>query len=292
MIPKLTISLSPIGDLVANLPGIDNSFRKIKLQETSKFTLAVGNAIECIKAFQNFQELEFEYNLLASRTTHVGSKQEKEKLVAFNRLNVAKLKMENANLVIAALSNVISSNDTTTGIISKILDGQVSNKSKLGEDGNPTEQQIRHWEKHSGSFGDPTCPFCISEGRFEKGKNREISLKNLSEYEALRLGLISRGFLEVKPKDLNPKSTTTWTKQNMGNIYLFSNGNLQDHKRVGWSKENKENLLRDGKAYAKVHGYKPVEIIKKKGCVVKKQTKMVKETQIERAIAKVGKLNF
>jgi hypothetical protein len=182
------------------------------------------------------------------------------------------------------LQNVLSQNDTTTGIISKILEGQLTSKSCLGEDGAPTAQQLRHWEKHS-IWGDPSCPFCISEGKFEKGKNRERSVKGLSEYEALRCGLISRGYSESKTK------SGLWTKQNMGNIYLLPNGKVQDSKRVQWLDTHRTALIQDGKIHAKQFGFTPVpKPIKHNGTQVKKLVKMVKTTNQERIVKKLGNI--
>jgi hypothetical protein len=285
MTPQLIISLSPQGELVAELPGLNGARRKVELQKESQFALACENAIECIKAFQAYQELENEYNFLAGKTTHVGSKEEKEKLLAETKLNAAKLKLQSANSTIASLQNVLSQNDTTTGIISKILEGQLTSKSRLGEDGAPTAQQLRHWEKHSGIWGDPSCPFCISEGKFEKGKNRERSVKGLSEYEALRCGLISRGYSESKTK------SGLWTKQNMGNIYLLPNGKVQDSKRVQWLDTHRTALIQDGKIHAKQFGFTPVpKPIKHNGTQVKKLVKMVKTTNQERIVKKLGNI--
>jgi hypothetical protein len=285
MTPQLIISLSPQGELVAELPGLNGARRKVELQKESQFALACENAIECIKAFQSYQELENEYNFLAGKTTHVGSKEEKEKLMAETKLNAAKLKLQSANSTIAALQNVLSQNDTTTGIISQILEGQLTSKSRLGEDGAPTAQQLRHWEKHSGIWGDPSCPFCIAEGKFEKGKNRERSVRGLSEYEALRCGLISRGYSESKTK------SGLWTKQNMGNIYLLPNGKVQDSKRVQWLDTHRTALIQDGKIHAKQFGFTPVpKPIKHQGTQVKKLVKMVKTTNQERIVKKLGNI--
>jgi hypothetical protein len=53
----------------------------------------------------------------------------------------------------------------------------------LGEDGHPTEAQIRHWENHSGRSAktklQSNCPFCISEARADAGppKSRKFDTR-------------------------------------------------------------------------------------------------------------------
>ena len=285
--PQIIISLSPSGNLITELPGLNGSRRKIELQKESEFALSVENAIELIKSFIKIDELQSEYNSLASKTTHVGSKEEKEKLRAEERLKTARLKIENASLVIASLQNILSNNDTTTGIIHKILENQAVSKHQIGEDGNPNEHQIKHWQKHSGIWGDPSCPFCISEGKFEKGKNREKSIRGLSEKEALRLGLISRGFVQSKN---NPE---LWTKKNMAPIWLKTNGKVLNNKNIEWSKEHREALIQDGKIHAKKFGFNPVLPEKSHaGNKVRTITKMVRETKIEKIQSKLRNLTI
>ncbi len=55
--------------------------------------------------------------------------------------------------------------------IRRILQGMLLRPVAIGEDGAPTQHQLRHWERHTApeggiAFGDPQCPFCIAEGRF------------------------------------------------------------------------------------------------------------------------------
>ena len=159
--------------------------------------------------------------------------------------------------------------------IRHILQAQLKNKIEIGLDGAPTQSQVKHWENHgilcqdpnckknqNGSrphsheslWSDPSCPHCKSEGRFEPGFNREDTrkLRGLSEYEALRLGLVSRGFVQSKN---NPE---IWTKKNMGTIFLLPNGKVRDHKQVEWSDGHRKALISDGKIHAKAFGFNPV----------------------------------
>jgi hypothetical protein len=113
----------------------------------------------------------------------------------------------------------------------------------------------------------------------------ERSVKGLSEYEALRCGLISRGYAESKTK------SGLWTKQNMGNIYLLPNGKVQDSKRVQWLDTHRTALIQDGKIHAKQFGFTPVpKPIKHNGTQVKKLVKMVKTTNQERIVKKLGNI--
>ena len=114
--PQIIISLSPQGELVTELPGLNGSRRKINLKQENTFTLIVENAIECLKAFQSHYELETEYNLLASKTVHKGTKEEKEKNLAKDRLKSAKVKIENTNSTIAALTSTCLSS-TIIGLL-------------------------------------------------------------------------------------------------------------------------------------------------------------------------------
>ena len=45
----------------------------------------------------------------------------------------------------------------------RILEAQLRSRTAIGEDGQPTAAQVRHWERH-GIWKDPSCPFCIAEG--------------------------------------------------------------------------------------------------------------------------------
>lgn len=150
------------------------------------------------------------------------------------------------------------------------LKSQLSGSTKIGEDGAPDVHQVRHWDNHgiictdknckrktphshTSNSSDPSCPFCISEGRFERGRNRERAIRNLSENEALRLGLISRGFVQSKT---NPD---IWNKKNMASVRLLPNGKLFDSKNIQWSKSNHEILIGEGKLHALKINFTPIE---------------------------------
>ena len=49
-------------------------------------------------------------------------------------------------------------------IARRILEAQALRAIAIGEDGAPTQAQVRHWESHgNGRFRDPRCPFCSEE---------------------------------------------------------------------------------------------------------------------------------
>lgn len=43
--------------------------------------------------------------------------------------------------------------------ILRVLRGLARDEEALGQTGSPTQQQVRHWERHS-IFADPRCPWC------------------------------------------------------------------------------------------------------------------------------------
>ncbi len=230
MIPQIIVSLSPNGELVAELPGLNGSRRKVNLKS--------GSA-------------------------------EKDLI--------------------------------------HILKSQLKNKIEIGLDGAPTQSQTLHWERHGmlcedisckkhGTphsheiWSDPSCPHCKAEGRFEAGYNRERAIKNLTENEALKLGLISRGF------DQSKNNPDIWTKKNMGSLFLKPDGKILNHQHIQWSKDHRDALILDGKIHAKQIGFVPSEAKPRKisgGITIRRVTKVIKETQKEKLQRKfAGKLHF
>ncbi len=271
--PQLIISFSPQGELVTELPGLNGSRRKINLKINQKSNLAIAFATQVLR----------EISQIGGEVIGITDATKASELLS-SLQNKIKTAADAANQI----SHLLDEDNTLSDILIRILSGQQSSKHMIGEDGNPTEQQVKHWQKHSNIWGDPTCPFCIAEGKFEPGKNREDtrSLKGLTEFEALRLGLVSRGYSQSKN---NPD---IYSKKNMGNVILLPNGKIKDHKNVIWSEDARKALIQDGKIHAKTFGFKPLEVFKTKGCVVKKQKKMITETQAEKLARKIGTLSF
>lgn len=233
-VPQLILTLNSSGNPVIELPGLNGSRRKIELEPKHESITAIGNAIEVLRQVANLDpELQSRANEAANN-----------------------------------LNTILISDNTFSDIIIRILEAQVQNKVKIGEDGAPTQQQIKHWERHSNIWGDPSCPFCIVEGKFEPGKNREKSIKGLNIAEALKLGLLQRGFVQSK----NNENIYTKPKTNL--IATIRGEKVFDKNQIQWSKTQIENLIEDGKNYAKRNGFqsKPKEkkiSLKRKGVTVR-----------------------
>lgn len=67
--------------------------------------------------------------------------------------------------------------------LKRMLVAQLSAHYAFGEDGAPTEQQVKHWEQH-GVWADSRCPFCRAEGRGEStsGSGRSRRGHEISNY--------------------------------------------------------------------------------------------------------------
>lgn len=59
----------------------------------------------------------------------------------------------------------------TEATLRRILTDQLTGHFAIGEDGAPTAQQVKHWERHA-VFPDERCPFCLNEGRIKRSKSR------------------------------------------------------------------------------------------------------------------------
>lgn len=131
--PQVTISLSPDGSLAAELPGPFATRRKVAL-----------------KGPPNTSALQAKLRELAQKAsrgdTNWGD---------FNR----------------ALTDALS--DSIGQTIHRILQSQEWGHFDIGLDGAPTDQQVWHWEHHSGSSAVHGCRFCIAEGRAQSIKGRD-----------------------------------------------------------------------------------------------------------------------
>ena len=277
--PQIIITLSASGQPVIELPGLNGSRRKINLEPKSSSIVAIGIALEVLK---DISEIKIDDTIDGSIRTNAAK--------AVDLLNQLQGKINRANEAANGLTSTLNSDNTFSDIILRILEAQVSNSNNLGSDGAPTQAQVRHWEKHSGIFGDPSCSFCISEGKFEPGKNREKAIKGISTYECLRLGLISRGYTQ------NPKNPTIFSRFNHPNI-LIINGKVQDKNHIQWSETNTLRLIEDGKVYAKKTGFIPQEAKPRtigKGAKVRTLVKKPKpgSKKVEKIIQNLQHLNF
>lgn len=271
--PQVIVTLSPQGNLVAELPGLNGSRRKIELSSPARsdYTQALANSIQTLEAIRDLSEL----NQAASdrrAKAHETSKPE-DILLAHQAEEIARsasLKAQNLNSCIAALSSLIDKNETACGVLYRILDAQVQNQTKLGEDGAPTAAQVKHWERHE-LFSDPLCPFCKAEGRFPTGKNRERAIRGMKPADAIRLGLEFRGY---KPSN-SAKSPGLWIKPNSPHIYFrltpHGRAKVLDAGKVEFSQSAREALILDGKEQARRIGWEPPPETKKQNTILLKR---------------------
>lgn len=292
-VPQIIVTLANNGDLIAELPGNNGSRRKLELTTPQNFSNTISNTILALQAVRDLSEL----NILASEASQkAANSKEKDKTeltrkarIARDRANLAAHLAGDINQTINSLENLLKKDETIVGILSRILQNQLEDRSNLGEDGAPTAHQLNHWKRHE-TFSDPSCPFCISEGRFEPGKNREKAIRNLSIHEALKLGLISRGYKQSRN---NPEHFT------LGKITatIINNQKLQDNHKVFWSKSQLNKLIQDGKAYAKLTGFEPQEFKQKttrlgSGVSVKKSVQKVQDKKSIHDKIKLSDLSF
>jgi hypothetical protein len=54
--------------------------------------------------------------------------------------------------------------ETVCDTINRVLKARETGEYEIGEDGEPTEAQVRHWERHT-IWPDSQCPFCRAERR-------------------------------------------------------------------------------------------------------------------------------
>lgn len=73
---------------------------------------------------------------------------------------------------VATRRSIPLSGKDTEATLRRILTDQLTGHVAIGEDGAPTAQQVKHWEKHS-VFADERCAFCINEGRITRSKSRQ-----------------------------------------------------------------------------------------------------------------------
>ncbi len=73
----------------------------------------------------------------------------------------------------------------------RVLKAQLSDQIDIGEDGAPTQAQVRHWERHS-NLPDNHCRFCIAEGRvFYVGASHKAKI--IVNRSAATIRVIPRG---------------------------------------------------------------------------------------------------
>lgn len=95
---------------------------------------------------------------------------------------------------------------TELATIQRVLRGQLVEAVALGEDGSPTQAQVRHWERcGQASFGDERCPFCLAEGRAHAPRSATVVPSPSRSHEAGRGVRVT--VLQGKGKARTPTST-------------------------------------------------------------------------------------
>ena len=70
-----------------------------------------------------------------------------------------------------------------TETIRRILLSQAQSRVAIGEDGAPTREQVRHWEKHF-MFPDGRCPFCQFDAAVVRGLTAPVPHKSSHQFDA------------------------------------------------------------------------------------------------------------
>lgn len=76
--------------------------------------------------------------------------------------------------------------------IRRILQAKLRSLVALGEDGQPTAHQVRHWERHE-VWKDPSCPFCIAEGLRPQKKRKSTNWEEIGSGGAARVRTLPPG---------------------------------------------------------------------------------------------------
>lgn len=80
----------------------------------------------------------------------------------------------------------------------RILEARLTAPYQLGEDGQPTEAQVRHWERHE-VWPDGRCPFCVAEGRISGPAKSRATLLVISEAGGVTIRRLPEGARGAKP---------------------------------------------------------------------------------------------
>jgi hypothetical protein len=89
--------------------------------------------------------------------------------------------------------------------LQRILEAQARSRVECGEDGSPTEQQVRHWERHS-QWPDERCKFCITEGITQTSRKKKTLLHLVGDGSVQVRRIVQRGrkmtATTMKPEDI------------------------------------------------------------------------------------------
>jgi len=150
--------------------------------------------------------------------------------------------------------------------ILEIMRGRIARRIEVGLDGSPTQHQVRHWQQHPHYINgklikknpatgyrlspDVRCPFCISEGHIKPQPKRKPQVEKL---DAIRLALISRGYVEDQPGH--------WRKPKHETVRVSPTGSITGAQRGKWSREAVAALIETGTIEFARLGKKSVETV-------------------------------
>lgn len=89
----------------------------------------------------------------------------------------------------------------------KILQGLARGKTEIGLDGAPTQQQVRHWERHS-IFPDDHCPFCLNEKKVSAQRRQQRVREHFVGDGSVTVRRIPAGSKKEKPERSSSASLT------------------------------------------------------------------------------------
>lgn len=91
----------------------------------------------------------------------------------------------------------------------RILQAKLRSAVALGEDGQPTQAQVRHWERHD-IWKDPQCPHCIAEGLKPQRPRRALQWQEIGSGGQARVRTLPPGSakqLQARQRRQAPQAT-------------------------------------------------------------------------------------
>lgn len=101
-----------------------------------------------------------------------------------------------------------------------ILEAQARGEYEIGQDGAPTQAQVKHWERHA-MWPDDRCRFCIAEGRVANGGRKRVRKSQLIAQTAVREGKIEiRRLTEVRKRTASSGNEKIEVRKSMKELGL------------------------------------------------------------------------
>ncbi len=154
---------------------------RVRLAASGEFTIIHGEVnIEAAKDAIFIHDLEIaqqERERAIERAALAGAQPQREKLAKPTKVPQVIVTLTHDGLLkielpgVATRRSIPLSGKDTEATLQRILTDQLTGHVAIGEDGAPTAQQVKHWEKHS-VFADERCAFCQNEGRITRSKRK------------------------------------------------------------------------------------------------------------------------